>query len=1055
MSAAGGSLQVSPHWIEAQSIALGCSLLRALDGGSPEEQARVFGMLWPDLLEPEPEQQSGYLRRLELLPPTTLEALCNFPSGELGWSEHRPFWLQAQANQRKRSGQSTPIAGARILAERLLHGEFTPPQLIRLAKLEMGAGWPEKSAPALAGLIASLRRDEGLAGLAAFREQAPGLSRWELVENDLLHREFAWPLLILRSERFDPISCALPIRVNVVLGAPAKMPRVLFKGGGGIDWRDWKMAATRALEAAIDLWEHEHSTWDEAFARDIRDAKVVLDLSAAEQTLEPYRDLVKINLRDDSLGAYLGLVILGHFIDHKGVDTICATGGLGKRFKDVRGADYQIDQVDIGPKIAGAEAASFYEQIIIPSDGNPVTTYRPQLRVNRGAKFSDYAEHAMSQAWRKHRYVRVPDLAAAFKRYRRVGRGRVEIPSEENQAQIDRVLDALERSGEPVLQLDPDITPENVIAALYEISHLAPRDPDYGGAPFEKLPAFATVRATEGEGSERFWRVVWEMLDWSDADLKTFNFTVNGSAAARMLARQMNRFVPTRLDPVRAPDLLVIVGYEHFPAPSVLAEGPFSRLHLSRLTAALKRLPANQTLQPTRIDAVHRRIGATRILLVADPRQPFPAPTEPFEPALYEALQKLAIFRHGFTHEMARRIVNLADDDFAVLFNRLLDLKDAGRRVLVEATAASEFFLAVRPAVRGSNLVQANLHYAAANAIVGYLEPQRHGHRLDLSVGLSARWHHEALWHLYEGRALARLEEEARRRKALEAARRSRSASKPKPPVKLASKFHVAVERVNRIAEPFSWARIRHATRTRATEEGLDTWETLCAHLDSLPTASLVHPIELLWAAKFTYKLEGSGQASAEMAPRRLAFLDRARNACALLASEEGRASRFAVESTSAAMIMQADPTMRGYRAAQGHTDAAMALMSSDPTPPPILEILDPDWIECRGDAASNARLAAPLYRLGFVNPRIHGAHGLSLSALVKYVAVCAETATPLADDVEEMIGKVDAGGRGWLADNPLPGPKTGGLYKEDHVIDRWERGRRLLGRRWKAPYAQ
>jgi hypothetical protein len=1023
---------VSDRWIQAQSVALGCSIVHALGSGADEWQKRVFGLLWHELIEPAPELQGGYLRKLGLLPPATLQALCDFPSKRLRWGEHRRFWLAAQAYQRtarKKGGRSTPIAGARILAERLLHGEFTPPQLIRLAKLELGVTWPDQAERPLADLIDSLKRDECLAGLADFRDRGLSLGRWELIENDLTQREFAWPLLILQSDSFEPISCALPIRVNVVLGAPADMPDVSFRFEGDLDCRGWMRPAVRALKAAIALWEHEHSTWDRAFAHDIRTAKVELDLRTAEKILEPYSDFVSVDLLDESLGAYLGLAILGQFIGHKGVDTVCATGKLGAFRRDDRGGDYRIDRVAIGPKIAGAEAAAFYEQIIVPGGGGDVATvYRPQLRVNQGEMFSHYAEHAMSQAWRKHRYVRAPDLAVAFKRYRVARDRRVETPSEQDQKQIDRVLEQLETSKEAILHVDADIAPANVMAALYEISRRASGDAQFAMPANEKLPAFATVRATESEGSERFWRVVWEMLDWSDADLKTFNFKVNGSAAAQMLARQMNRFVPTRQDPVRAPDLLVIVGYEHFPAPSVLTEGPFSRLHLIRLAAALKKLSVDRALRPTQNAAVRRRIGATRILLVPDPREAAPSPTQAMDPDLYEAAQKLAIFRHGFTREMARRIVDFPDDDFRVLFDRLLALRDDGRPVLVEAAAASEFFLAIKPAIGLHGEALAERHYDAANAIVGFLDPRRHGHRLDLSVGLSARWVHEAQWHLDEGRKLAGIR---------------------------GGRYVAALERVNRIAEPFSWARIRRATRARSNEEGLDTWETLCAHLDGLPDNALVHPIELLWAAKFTYKLEGTDGAPPGMPERRLALLERALAACALLASEEGRACRFAVESTWATMIMQADPTLRGYRKAEAHTQAAIVHMSSSPTPPPILEILDPEWIECRGDAAPNARLAAPLYRLGFGNPCIRGAHGLSLSALVKYVATCAETETPLAAEVEDMIDKVDPRGRKWLADNPLPGPKTGGLHAEQHVIDRWDRGRRLLGRRWKATHAR
>lgn len=97
---------------------------------------------------------------------------------------------------------------------------------------------------------------------------------------------------------------------------------------------------------------------------------------------------------------------------------------------------------------------------------------------------------------------------------------------------------------------------------------------------------------------------------------------------------------------------------------------------------------------------------------------------------------------------MARRLLDAADDDFARIFGEILLLKDHDGSVVVEAEAAVEFYVRAKSELPNDPEMLASLHFRAAHAIMGFLQPSTDRHRLDLSASLSARWFHEAQWHL-------------------------------------------------------------------------------------------------------------------------------------------------------------------------------------------------------------------------------------------------------------------------------------------------------------------
>ncbi len=1034
------SVDVSLRWIDAQRVAFGCTLLSLFPPDTTEleeREARVFGHLWHDIRAPTGSAREKYKARLATLPLATLESLVA-TNGGMFWEEHLPLWNDARSTLYAAGSRGISlIAASRIITDRLLNRALSAPQILRLARLELGREWPQSSEPDIEALMRHLQADrQRVQSISEFGKRN-ALARWELVENDLLQREYAWPLAVVKRYDGKLVECALPLGVEVVFDEPWKTPMVSqFKTENLIDCSGWLATADKALYAAKELWEYKHTSWDPRFIAQIKRAKLLLDLRVAEQIVRPYRDWFRFELTDDSLGAYLATCIFSRFFNHSAIDTVCATGSLGREVKDPtgKGGDWRINPVDgVEQKISYAERAFFFDQIIVPSNVREATVFRPRLRVNRGSMLSDYVDHVAGQIWRKHRYIRAPDLAIAFKRYPIDSRGRRPVsPEPADKAEIDSVCEQLKTGVTPVLEIKGAVKAENVAAALYEIASRA----SSGGTDNENLASYAFVRAVEGEGNERFWRVVWDAIEADDQEYSGFSLVSSPVSSGNKLARQLNWFLPTRERPRRAPDLLVIIGHNRLPPPAGIPSGPSARLHLSNLQATL-----NQRLFPTRKkEALRRLIGSTRILLIPEELQPPAKLSEATFARLsadrYAALQELSVFRHGFTREMARRLLRADDDDFARVFGNILEIKDDLEPVVLLAEASGEFYLTRRTQLPSRREDLADLHYRAANAIVGFLEPERHGHRLDIVMGLTARWRHEAQWHLGQAASISSGFQRA--------------------------KYDSAQERLNRIAQPFSWSRLQWAVR-ESHEEGLDTWHTIKTHVEARPLTSL-HPLDLVWVAKFSNKLERArSKDELEFNAAKIGYLHQAMANCALRPQHEQVACRFVVATSWATMLMgsisdhaRLAHALRNSRASTVDADnIADAIDLTEIGKEHIneaLEICDPGWFDFRGDAEIKGFLAAPLYRLGFLNKNLHGANGLPMQSLVRWLGALVEAGLPLDKEDRIVIQRLDDGSRAWFKRNR--GSPANGLYRLKHVQNRWRLGGRELTRIWSEPLA-
>ncbi|WP_293348672.1 hypothetical protein [Phenylobacterium sp.] len=1010
----------SSPWIVGQQVALGVALLSAFDAASPNDEDLVFGPVWADCRPPESTEIYGYLQRLQALPSAALELLAHLPEHLIEcWGDHQPHW-QAALQGVTWDGQRSALAGAKLVANRIRAGSHKPAQLIRLAKLELGPDWSAAGAEgALAALIAAYREPDRQAdlALAQFR-QSVALPRWSMVENALQQTEHAWPLLVLEED--EAIACALPMKIKVRLGGDSS---VGLYSGRNVVCGDWLPSLETALKAAVDLWEKKHGALAFDFQAAVRKASVSLDLTTASEIVEPFvKRFGRFRFHGRSLEALIALEVLGRFVGHEGLGGIAVTGCLGARIAngsgvhwDRKGADRWVEAMPFhGEAKVECARRSLFDRIVVP-EGSVATGHRGHLDVVAGTRLSDFADHALGQHWRKHRYVRAPDASYGLKRYKRDDFPRDEL------AAIRATATAIRTSPSPILHL-VDVPALRVAQALCLINDNATADTSPAFKDFERnerQASFAFIRATPEEANDRFWRVAWDLLNADERSFRDFAFTVSRSRPAKVLIDQLNRR-PTAEQPRRAPDVLVIIGAQHLDRAEPFPTGPFARLQPASLLEEIQGLDRRGwTIDPALNKVARRHLGRTRLILVDEEDfQPAEIPATVPDP-LYEATETLSVFRYGFTFEMARTVLDCSERECQVTLSGLQAVQHQADDLLVFAETSGEYLLRGRVSPRGDLRTQAERHMRAANALVGFLRPIQGAGRFDFTQALRPAYLHEAQWHLAQGRRLAH-----------------------QVSSELASEFITAQERLNRIGEPFGWSQLRWAERSSSEADG-DLWAAFQDHVADQPSNVLIHPVELTIAAKFAHKLERRKRAGgsrdgaiAPIAVQKWRLLQRAVRACATLPEAERETTRFAVLTARAALMMSERPNLEGLRYASDDNREAWGLLST------ATGILSPQWFEYLGDAEPDPVKAARLYRQGFWNDSLPGAGPVRVEALAKHIgALKLARARPDPALLERLEGlSPGAWRRLRRTERPMSGFAEFGRARE-----RWRAGRSWL----------
>jgi hypothetical protein len=1070
------------HWIEAQRFALGAALLRTEPNPTSDHLDNVFSPLkvFADL--DDDGNTRTYANYLKTLPLMTLQAMCNLDPALLGeWQRHHSMWQRARDSLVwEESEQLSPLSGAKLLANRILTGEFTAAQLIRIAALELNRNWATVPGiqDCLDRLVAALgahpndthgrpsKLRDFKRRLASHSDMEPG--RWALVENCILHQSYYWPLVLLDTGR-PIVGCsdqrrpafAMPIEPHISLAGTGQVT-VYPEDRSFIIHDDWKASAMRSLRAAKMLWQHSHSSWNDAYHRIVEDAAIVLDLRMTEQVVEPYKAsgwISTLHLKDSSLDVYLALIILSHFLGvEEAMETICATGTLTEALVDRVGGDHRVTRPDgVEAKLELAEAIGLYDTFITAKSTAAPLIHRTSLRVcetfnqrellRKGrvrAMFSDFAAEALNDSLR-HRYIRCPDVAHAFR-------------NPQDRPEVDQLFDLIRSNTQTILTLDQPVKATTVARALYRVNDAVQRDAEGQ----KKVGNFAFIRAVSREDNERFWRVLWHLLQGSSDSFKAFRFAVDTGTPTRLLAEELNRFAPDTEDTHdnrgilrRAPDVLVIIGSNRLSRPnSITPNSPFERLSLDSIVDGLSEL-----LHPSPTPDMTARIGSTRVILV--PENDVDAeliPAESIDADIREHVQRLSIFRNGFRFHTAQHMLpprRLQGWDLNQLLDYLLELDHGSEKLLLYSDRTGEYFFNRRIEPPKDRDELATLHSDAANAIAGIFRRDDQVLRSRFREALSPAWLHETEWHL--GNA-----------KTLPSAPQARNR---------ASHEH---ERISRIGEPFGWSTVRWAA-SRSNETDDDVLVALRMYLDSIglrrgdtvdrltdiksiegdivDPLTNVHPIELVWAARLVSELARRVRTSEtergkyeEYIGERDDYFDWATRACVHFDHDlqgnprlEGNACRFAIATSRACLLVSEEPGPSGLSAARGFFLDAAALVNRDPR---VMEcIIDFEWFEILGDREVDHRSSVSKYQDGIVNDYarlsltgVANSRKPPLFTVVKYLG-----AAHLADmEPHPVIADYAANRPNASVQYVLKNRRGSGLHSPESRA-RWEAGARRL----------
>lgn len=1040
-SAHSGSLVklLPPHWMDAQRLLVGLSLMDLTDNQSRRESIaeRALSFLHaPSELFYETggiantDAYEDYRRRIEALQPSTLRRLCNVSVDRLSkkWRAHFQIWGDVGEELRQAIGLSG-FAGAKLLANRIISSDQSIAQIAKLANQEFKVTWDltKDQTRLFAHFLKTVRAsgerlENRLKALQQFTQEVR-LSRWEMIENAILHQWFSWPIIVLEPpNNLDrpPRGISLPVAVEVSLSESLDsfVEDGLFKNG------EWLNSLKVATHAARELWKKKHLSCPPLLLKDIESLSASINLSVAEAVYGPYIEWGYTDLTGPSADLHLALTILGNLVAPQAMENVCATGILGERIPDLEGGENRMIEMpgELECKFNYALSTHLIDTMLVP-DPSPQVTSVAHLLVKKGHTLEEFCEHAFAQKWRKHQYVRAPDLAIAY---------RPDQPSERYtkkgvDPEVDEIIDKLRRNQTSAILHLEDTAPNKVAKALYWINNEVS-----GGKQHKKgnrvgkkfMGSYAFMRVVPDTINERMWLPVWDMIRGTPETFFEFQFSSHPRSAATILAKELNKLSPRKDDLRRAPDVLVIVYTDtegHFFSRSGIAGEPFSRLKLESLVPTL-----NKLLIATPVPFLKDYLGATRVILVRDSLLlpdgvavfPRSALTD-LDANKIDAIEKLSVFRYGFTLNMASRLLGVSENECNQLLGSLNKNVQIGdeRTVLIYSKGCGEFLLKVRIEAAPDDTGTSNMHYQAANAILGFLNPTEDVFRFSFNEAFESRWLQEAQWHLWKAFKLA-------------------------PDKNKRADYLREHERLSGIAEVFGFTRVRWATRP-SSGDGAELGDAIEEHIGKIQSRGFFrygHPLDFMWAAEYTGKLAVSKNTLPATKDKfrklrdkylRLSY-DRILGDKSFSDAEK-RASWYVFGTTKACLLLKERPNVDGLSAAREAIDIAQRHGEYE------RELLDWSWFEFMGDSQRDPLKAIRWYERGIFNAEIPKLRP-NLSIALKYLGAVFEAGRvrprgEILNALTELRGRSNLSGT----------PPVGGLDQLGYVRRRWENGRKLF----------
>lgn len=1042
------------HWLDSQRLMVGLTLALVQDAGSMASLVlleKALKYLRAPVGLADPAVAAEYLKRLETIHPATLKRLTELSPALLptSWKPHLKFWRLA-LYKLQLDGARFPLVGARLVADRIVNSSLTPEQIRQLGEAELSPAWQDYFPCKELGAVLASAKDRNrvphdlLNALSQFRNAKLPV-RWEIVENAILQKLFIWPLIILETKERS-LELSLPVLLQVAT-TDEQLPAIV--NAGRLDAGQWVNSVRRATTAAKDLWQNKHKASFQWFQKSVEQLSASIDLEYAarifeEFAVEPFA--VSLGLKGESAEAYFALAILAALTDPVAIENVCATGTIENLLKDDEGGGDHVlgEPTYIEQKFHYARDCYFFDTFLTPKPSVGVESERHiyvprEVQENERAPgrtcFSHFCDYVFEQKWRKHQYVRAPDLAEAFRPQDRNERNN---PARWKVGKVEKVLEGLleklKDNQEPAIHID-DISAEKIAVALFAVNKRV---------KWNAVGSYAFFRSVPEAVNERMWWPIWDLISGDPTDFPSLQFAASPRLAAIALAREMNKMQPQETDPRRAPDVLVVAYTKvdaHFESDSAVLGSPFERHRIAPMIGAINSLTGKQAMRPSPIPELREHIGATRIIFVRDTSPLAQAPVEGqlsflYDNGLREAVHRLSVFRYGFKREHARRILNVPEDECDRILGSLRSPIAGHPPLLGFSGGAGEYFLKrkIDTLISGRNL--AELHFGAANAITGLLAPADGAFRTNLRDAFSPRWVQEAQWHL---------------EKALELIQ--------DVDANILGNYRKARQRVSRLAEPFGWTNVRWLTRQisrkRVTNgkplpdaEFLE--EAIKLHFDSVEESksksnkfwSSTHPIEYVVAARYFNELALQSDIPLRKKSKFIEFRDNyLEKGLTRIAGDnwmnqvEKRSCYFSHAAAKICMLLADEPDESGVARSEQVVEQLQAHMEYQS----CLDKSDKDLFEYLGDRVDDHFDAMRWYRMGISNPTI-GWTKPRPSLAFKFVGAAKLAGVSISQEVKLALDRL------WAISDP--GKRTirvGGLDKLQRVQERWRVGKRAI----------
>jgi hypothetical protein len=652
--------------------------------------------------EAEPENEVSIRCFLQGLPPSTLALLRlvtehHEKQGDLFYPIRDRMhdglpWL-TNVNAYGNKAASTRLARATMWGDHVLMTQASAKRLKRLARSFFGKRWKmieqrNKIVPALEDTLDVLRdswattrqRCNAVEQVSKVTQEGPDW--FTQIENYLYHRQFFWPLLVVKTARGETISFSLPVAVEIHPPSPAYRPKrkdqpeeVQIKGTEDfLDAAGWREPLERSVSAGKNLWRSKHGNYG-AFRRDVmsRQTSVVFDFSYASEVVRPVSEAVKeaqdgagadgysLELVDRSAEAYFAQAVLNGLLGKTNIQANVASGAIGEQ----GGLNYRLEKpAGIPAKLRYVFLSRRFEQVVLPReakvDGDEYIgsddSVEQTTRLKYAGDLGTMTDVMQRREWRQYRYVRCPGIKWAIHNDR--DRSRPGLLSRQNRA-VQDVLDLLGENEKHVRTVNA--APTAVASALWHINREEKWERDPNDVPPDLSWAF--IRVYENEGDVAFWHMVWDVIGAPVDDFEKFLSSAAPPEAVDHLKKALNRFSPNFKRPHhRAPDVLVIVGSDHLEGR--YQESPMPKAQSLAVPPIMDHL--RESLEGVPDERMTRLIGDTRILLIPNDEE------RSVEPANISSneycspdhpLRKLSTFRSGFTQHMADLMLEGAYED--------------------------------------------------------------------------------------------------------------------------------------------------------------------------------------------------------------------------------------------------------------------------------------------------------------------------------------------------------------------------------------------------------